>query len=352
MHLLLRTPRTLAAYLLAWLLAGGALAAAWARLVPTDGIGALAFWLPLAALTGVATLAMYAVCRSRPLRPARWISAMSRRGAAVVLLALLVTGASALWNATGPLWGRAGLVTFTSVAWLSFAGAQVVVFALSAQIHDALLAHQIIQAAMTVEAEARLLARESEIKALRRQLDPHFLFNSLNSISSLIHVEPAAARAMTIDLARFFRLSLGLGERERIRLDEELDLVRHYLAIEQRRLGDKLRLSIDADDGCRQAWLPPLVLQPLMENAIKHGIRPLDLGGLIELAAVRAGDRLTLRVSNPVDVTARRDASGLGQGLRHLQQRLQAQYDEPTSVDVDSSDAGRYTVRVSLPWQT
>ena len=351
MHPLLKKPRALATYLLVWLLTGGALAAAWAQLAPTDGIWGLGFWLPLALLTGLAALSLYTVCRSTPLRPARWMSTLSRRAAAALLLALLVTAVAALWNATGTLWGRAGLVTLTPVAWLAFVGAQTLVFALSALIHDALLAQQAMQAAMATEAQARLLAREMEIKALRRQLDPHFLFNSLNSISSLIQIDQAAARAMTIDLAQFFRLSLGLGERQRIRLEEELELVQHYLAIEQRRLGDKLRLSIDADAACRHVWLPPLVLQPLVENAIKHGIRQLDFGGLIELSAVRAGDRLTLRVSNPVHALARRDASGLGQGLRHLHQRLQAQYDEPTAVDVEDT-ADRYTVRVSLPWHT
>jgi two-component system, LytTR family, sensor histidine kinase AlgZ len=350
-HPLLTKPRALGAYVLTWLLAGGALAFAWSRQTPNDDVWVLGFWLPVVLLTGLAALPMYAVCRITPFRPARWMSTLSRRAAAAVLLALLVTAAAALWNASGPLWGRASLVALTPAAWLAFFGAETLVFALSALIHGALLAQQAIQAAMANEAQARLLAREMEIKALRRQLDPHFLFNSLNSISALIQIDQAAARAMTIDLAQFFRLSVGLGERDRIRLEEELELVQHYLAIEQRRLGEKLRLSIDADAACRQAWLPPLVLQPLVENAIKHGIRHLDFGGLIELGAVRSGDLLTLRVSNPVDALARRDASGLGQGLRHLQQRLKTQYDEPTLVDVEGT-AEQYTVRVSLPWQT
>jgi LytS/YehU family sensor histidine kinase len=243
------------------------------------------------------------------------------------------------------------LVALTPPAWLAFLGLQVVVFALSALIHDALLAQQTLQTAAANEAQARLLAREMEIKALRKQLDPHFLFNSLNSISSLIQLDPAAARDLTLDLAKFFRQTVSLGERERIRLDEELELVQHYLAIERCRLGDKLHLAVDVDAACQLAWLPPLVLQPLVENAVKHGIRPLDGGGLIELSARRAGDRLALRVSNPVDAQAPRDASGLGQGLRHLRTRLQTQYDEPAGVEVEST-ADRYTVQVSLPWHT
>jgi two-component system sensor histidine kinase AlgZ len=93
------------------------------------------------------------------------------------------------------------------------------------------------------------------------------------------------------------------------------------------------------------------VLQPLVENAVKHGIRPLDPGGLVELGACRAGNQLVLRVSNPVAALAARDASGLGQGLRHLQARLQTQYGEAGSVDIRNT-ADRFTVQISLPWQT
>ena len=351
MHPLFKHLRGLAAYLLAWLLAAGALGAAWWQQAPAHGARVFGFLLPLALLTGVAALSMYAVCRSFPFRPARWLSTLSRRAAAAALLAAAVSGAAALWNATGTLWGDGGLVSLTPTGWLALVGIETLVFALSALLHDALLGQQALQAAAAHEAQARLLAREMEIKALRQQLDPHFLFNGLNAISALIQLDPAAARAMTIDLAQFFRQTLSLGERERIQLDDELALVQHYLAIEQRRLGSKLRLAIDVDPACRLAWLPPLVLQPLVENAVKHGIRQLDQGGLIELDARRDGARLALRVSNPVAAGAPSDASGLGQGLRHLQARLQTQYDEPARVDVESTP-DRFTVQISLPWQT
>ncbi len=351
MHPLLTHLRGLAAYLSAWMLAGCVLAVASGPHAPGGWAWRLGFMLPLAVLTGMAALAMYPVCRSFPFRPARWLSLLARRAVAAGVLALVVSGAAALWNTTGLLWGRNGLVTLAPPAWLALMGLQAVVFAVSALVHDALLAQQALQAVADNAAQARLLAREMEIKALRKQLDPHFLFNSLNSISALIQLNPAAARAMTVDLASFFRQTLSLGERQRIRLDEELELVQHYLAVEQRRLGDKLQVSVEADAACRRTWLPPLVLQPLVENAIKHGIRPLERGGLIELSARRAGDRLALQVSNPVDAQAPRDATGLGQGLRHLRTRLQTHYDEPAVVDVERT-ADRYTVRVCLPWHT
>ncbi|HET7868330.1 MAG TPA: histidine kinase [Burkholderiaceae bacterium] len=349
MHPLLTHLRGLVAYLSAWVLAGGLLALAWQPEAPAAWTWRLGFLLPLAVFTGMAALALYPVCRSFPFRPARWPGLLARRAVAVGVLALVSGAAAALWNSTGLRWGRDGLVTLPPPAWLALLGVLVVVFAVSALVHDALLAQQALQAAAANEVQARLMAREMELKALRKQLDPHFLFNSLNSISALIPLDPAAARAMTVDLAGFLRQTLSLGERERIRLDEELDLVQHYLAIEQRRLGDKLQVAVEADAACRRAWLPPLVLQPLVENAIKHGIRPLERGGRVDLSARRAGERLVLPVSNPVDAQAPRDATGLGQGLRHLRTRLQTQYDEPAVVDVERT-ADRHTVRVSLPW--
>ncbi len=349
MHPLLRNPRALTTYLLAWLLAGGVIAAAWSSAQPSRLVWALAFALPVALLTGACALLPFYVCLGFPLRPARWISAFSRRFAAALALTLLVVGAAAIWNASGMVLGRAALLELTPAAWLAFAGITLVVFLLSALIHDALLAQQSAQAAAATEAQARLLAREMEIKALRHQIDPHFLFNCLNSISALTERDPAAARAMTIDLAQYFRQTLALGAREHIQLEDELDLVERYLTIEQRRLGDKLRLSLDVDSGCRAAWLPPLVLQPLVENAIKHGIRHLDAGGTIELAARRLGDRLDLRVSNPVESSARRDASGLGQGLRHLQARLQAQCPGAARVEIEDLP-DRFSVHLVLPW--
>jgi len=350
-HPLLTHLRGLAAYLLAWMLAGLALAAALAQTGAADWAWALAFAVPTAVVTGLAALAMYAVCRSRPLRPARWLSAMARRAAAALLLAVLVGVVASLWNAVGLVFERQGLVTLQPAAWVALIGLLALVFIVSALTHDALLAQQALQEAAATEARARLHAREMELQALRNQIDPHFLFNSLNSISALTQLDASAARAMTIDLAQFFRLTLSLGGRDRIPLADELELVQRYLAIEQRRLGDKLHLAIEADAECNAALLPPLTLQPLVENAIKHGIRLLDEGGLIELRAQHQASRLALSVCNPVEAGAAQDATGLGQGLRHLRERLAAQYAEPTFVDV-VQQPGRFTVNISLPWHT
>jgi hypothetical protein len=350
-HPLLTHLRGLAAYLLAWMLAGGAAAAA---LVSSGGPAwgwALAFCVPVAGLTAMAALALYYVCRSRPLKPARWVSALTARAAAAAVLAVLVAATAALWDATGLAFGRAALVTLPPAAWIGSIAAWAMVFALSALAHDALLAQQALQEAAELQTRASLHAREMELQALRSQVDPHFLFNSLNSISALTAIDAAAARAMTIDLAQFFRQSLATNGRDRIRLDEEIGLVERYVAIERRRLGDKLSLELQADDDCLQALVPPLLLQPLVENAVKHGVRLLDEGGRIEVHARRDGTRLELRVSNPTEEAAPRDATGLGQGLRLLQARLDAHCAEPAFVEVERG-AQQFTVRISLPWQT
>ncbi len=349
MHPLLKSPRALAAYLLSWLLAGAIVAVAWSSRRPSELVWALTFALPVALLTGISALTLFYVCLGFALRPAQWMSGLLRRIAAAVVLALVVAGAAVLWNATGTLFGRVALVGVAPPGWFGLVGISMVIFLLSALIHDVLLVQQAAQAAAASEAEARLLAREMEVRALRNQIDPHFLFNCLNSISALTQRDPSAARAMTIDLAEFFRQTLAMGERERIRLDDELGLIECYVAIEQRRLGDKLCMNLDVDADCRAAWLPPLVLQPLVENAIKHGIKSLEHGGTIELAARHLGDRLDLRVSNPVDASARRDASGLGQGLSHLQARLQAQCPGADRVEVEQLP-DRFCVHLALPW--
>ncbi len=351
MHPLLPHLRGLAAYLLAWCLAGTAAAAMLALSGIEGWRWALSFCLPLAGLTALAALAPYPVCRARPLTPARWMSALIHRAAAAIVLAVLVAGAAALWNATGLAFGRPGLVVLPPSAWLGLIGGLVLVFALSALMHDAVLAQRAVQEAAELQARAQLHAREMELKALRSQVDPHFLFNSLNSISALTGIDPAAARAMTIDLAQFFRQALATSGLDHIRLEEDLQFVERYVAIERRRLGDKLSVAIRADPDCLAALVPPLVLQPLVENAIKHGVRLLDDGGQVDVEARRAGTRLELRVSNPMQDTAPHDSTGLGQGLHLLKERLEAHCSEPSFVEVERATR-RFTVRISLPWLT
>src|SRR5258705_6407163 len=138
--------------------------------------------------------------------------------------------------------------------------------------------------AMKAEArvmETTMLARDAEVKALKAQLNPHFLFNSLNSISALTSIDPSRARDMCVLLGDFLRLTLGLGEKASVRFSEELDLVQKYMAIEKVRFGERLKMQQTIQEESKPCLLPPLLVQPLVENAGKHGIPGLREGGEI-----------------------------------------------------------------------
>jgi LytS/YehU family sensor histidine kinase len=179
----------------------------------------------------------------------------------------------------------------------------------------------------TREAEFRILAQDAELRALRAQLNPHFLFNSLNSISALTTIDPAKARTMCILLSDFLRGSLRMGEKRLVSLTEEVDLLKAYLSIEQIRFGSRLQVAWELDPDTLAEPIPALLLQPLVENAIKHGIAGLTEGGVVKVISRREGNVLELRVENPVDEDTP-VVHGLGIGLRQVRSRLQMRFGE------------------------
>src|SRR5258706_2343880 len=192
------------------------------------------------------------------------------------------------------------------------------------------------------EAEARVLetsiqARDAELKALKAQINPHFLFNSLNSISALTSIDPSRARDMCVLLGDFLRLTLGLGEKTSVRFSEELDLLQKYMAIEKVRFGSRLTMLEEIEEDSKSCLLPPLLLQPLVENAVKHGIAALPEGGQVRLAAQRQNGRLAILVENSWDPDSPPRRSG-GLGLKNVQRRLEARYGKDASLRVNNKD--------------
>jgi two-component system sensor histidine kinase AlgZ len=201
-------------------------------------------------------------------------------------------------------------------------------------------------------AEARVLetsvfARDAELKALKAQVNPHFLFNSLNSISALTSSDPARAREMCILLAEFLRMTLGLGERASIPLSEELSLVHRFLAIEKVRFGSRLQMTEEVAEDCKTMLIPPLLLQPLVENAVIHGIANLPDGGSVRLVADCQAGRLSIRVENTFDAEATPSHRN-GMGLQNVRRRLEARYQKLASMRV-TADAAQFQVSLSLP---
>ena len=187
-------------------------------------------------------------------------------------------------------------------------------FWLAAACHYLLIAFEASRDAETRAIELDLLAREAELRALRAQIDPHFIFNSLHSISALTASDPAAARRMCLLLADFLRETLRLGSNSRITLADELALAERFLAIEQVRLGARLQVTRETDPAGGDCLVPPLLLQPLVENAVVHGIAQLVEGGTIRLAATRDGFDADHHAREPLRPRSRaaRAASGSG----------------------------------------
>jgi len=198
------------------------------------------------------------------------------------------------------------------------------------------------------EERLKRLLTEAELKALRTQVDPHFLFNMLNTIADLISTNPEQAERMTVRLAECFRYALAKHSRDLSTLDEELDFARHYLEIEQVRFGDRLRVQLSRGDASGDESIPSLLLQPLLENAIRHGLAPVREGGCVSVLAHREGERLRICVED--DGVGLLAGSRPGVGLRNVQERLRTLYAEAAEFLIGERVGGRGTaVTIVIP---
>ena len=223
----------------------------------------------------------------------------------------------------------------------------VMLYLLAVAFYYVVLALQASQQAEARFMEARMLARDAELKALKAQVNPHFLFNSLNSISALAGSDPAKAREMCILLADFLRRTLGLGEKATIPLEEELSLIRAFLAVEKVRFGSRVRMQEEIAPEVLQVKVPPLLLQPLVENAVLHGIANLIEGGDIRLRATGDGGWVTIVVENTYDPDAparRRN----GVGLANVRQRLETRYGNKATFAI-ATEENWFRVTLGLP---
>jgi len=200
-----------------------------------------------------------------------------------------------------------------------------------------------------VELEKRLV--QAKLQALQMQLNPHFLFNSLHSISSLMHQNVEAADRMIMRLGDLLRAALDKSDTQEVTLREELEFLKRYLEIEQIRFGDRLTVNMDVAAEAFDARVPNLILQPLVENAVRHGIEPHAKPGRIELRARRAVDTLVLEVSdNGKGFPASRPAAE-GVGLSNTRARLQTLYGEAHGFELLDAPGGGLLARLTIPFQ-
>ena len=195
--------------------------------------------------------------------------------------------------------------------------------------------------------QAEAAARALELQVLRAQINPHFLFNALNNLRALINEDPARAREMLSRLSNTLRHTLQHSAKERVPLAEELVVVRDYVALEQLHHEDRLQVRWDIDPATEGASLPPMILQLLVENAIKHGIARTVGGGVLEIVLRRQGARLQIEVSNPGVWVEGGAQSSTGLGLPHLRERLKLAGGEGADCRIAAAD-GRVRVTVEL----
>ncbi len=346
MHPILGHPQRLRLLLLGCGLVGVLLGIVVRPLFGVPWREAFVFGLPIGLMAVPVSLSAWYLCRALPLdRTGPFRVVLTALGAAVIT--------ASLWAGLGRLWwqslGRLGFdVTIDGVGGLFalLGGVGAFGYLLAVAVQYSIQASDDSADAARRVLEVQVAQRDAELRALRAQLNPHFLFNSLNSIAGLVGPDPERARRMCQLLGDFLRDSLTLGGTARVPLSREVALAQQYLSIEQVRFGARLqvRTSIAAD--AVEVPVPPLILQPLVENAVRHGIATRLEGGTIEIEAARTGARLHIVVTNPRDADARRRGTGLG--LDNVRRRLAAAFGDEAAMAVEGAEE-RYKVAVTIP---
>ncbi|HUI81529.1 MAG TPA: histidine kinase [Bryobacteraceae bacterium] len=352
MHPILARRERLVIYLLVWVVIGVLLEALLMTAGHTGWLETLSLVAPLCVIYALFCLAAWYPVAAIPIEG---MDVVPRALVAHLTAALLL---SIVWTALGAglayLLGQAryfsGFYTRFRAQVPLLLGAGVLLYLLSVVLHYALVAFEASRQAEKREDEARVLARDAELKALKAQVNPHFLFNSLNSISALTSVDPSRAREMCILLSEFLRTTLGLGEKAAIPLEEELSLIRSFLAVEKVRFGARLCVEEAIAPECLSLFVPPLLLQPLVENAVGHGIGNLLEGGVIRLEARIEGDRLVIVVANSYDPDSVRSHRN-GLGLANVRNRIQMRYGSIGALHVRTAD-DRFEVEIAIPAET
>ncbi|HUP46437.1 MAG TPA: histidine kinase [Thermoanaerobaculia bacterium] len=326
-------------------LAGAALAAS-AFLLSRGGVNpgvALMASLPPAVLLGFLALAARYPCRTMPLR---------RSSATRVVFTHLASAAvaGALWVLAWETWLRS-FVRITSIQVTPdltlLAALALMLYLVAVAMHYLVFELEAAREAEEAALRYEVLAREAELKAFKAQIDPHFLFNSLNAVASLCGSRPQDARQMSQLLADFFRQTLRLGGLERVTLSQEIDLVSRYLAIEKIRFGDRLAVLVEVEDAVRDVIVPPLILQPLVENAVRHGIASMLDGGTVTVTATARDGAVAIVVENPADPD-RSGGAGEGIGLANVRGRLGAFFGGRGSMRAREA-GGQYRVEIEVP---
>ncbi|HEY6548434.1 MAG TPA: histidine kinase [Vicinamibacteria bacterium] len=349
MQPILSDRRHLIAYVAAWEVLGALIALLLALTDRFSWVEALVLALPLSALYAFICLGAFWVCRATPLTTAGLARVMGAQLAAAALSSLVLFQAALGWaglldrTALFPRPLREQADTLVPL----LLGMGVALYLLSAAGHYLMAAFAASRRAETEALKYQVLSREAELRALRAQLHPHFLFNSLNSISALVGARPDEARRVCLLLADLLRQSLSAGKHDFATLGQELALVRSYLAVEKVRFGERLLVEEQIEAAAEACRVPSLLLQPLAENAVTHGIAALLEGGTVRVRAELRSGELVVALENPRDEAAR-SRPGTGLGLDSVRRRLDAVYGREATVAV-TREPSSFRVELRLP---
>ncbi len=348
MHPILFQRERFLLYLAAWGVIAIILAALAVPISTLTWGESFAITIPMSLLYAFICMTSFYLCRAFPLRSTDY-----PRLFGIYLLASILS--SGLWIMVTRGWGFTlqRILLFPpltdqneAIIHLFFLNG-ILLFILSVFMHYLMIAVDESTARGKLALQQSVLAREAELRALKAQIHPHFLFNSLNSISALTTANPQAAREMSIRLAGFLRRTLRFGATDRVPLADEIALMDDYLEIEKTRVGDRLRFEKRIDERLFRCLIPPLLLQPLIENAVNHGIAQRPEGGTISLQGDLIGERIRIRITNPVDpeyVPSKK--SGLG--LENVKKRLAAIHGPEGRLQTDLTP-GLFVVELSAP---
>lgn len=346
MHPLFASARRFGLYVLAWQLP--ALLISYLLLVSArlSVAEVLLICEPLCTLYAIVCLSPWYLCRVLPLRttPVWKLVGEHLLAAAVIAFFWMRLGAALAAGLSG--W-RPGLDTRLAPQLPFLFGVGVLLYSLAVALHYTYIELEAGRDAVRREHVARVLAREAELKALKAQINPHFLFNCLNSISALTSISPEEAREMCIRLSDFLRNTLRLGEKTAIPFADELALVRTYLEVEQVRFGSRLRVEQKIEVACEDCVVPPLLLQPLVENAVKHGVASLVDGGFIRIRAWCEDALLRIVVENNFDPESP-SPKRTGLGLANVRSRIETRHGGRGSMNVTVAGT-LHRVEVAMP---
>ncbi|HET9481469.1 MAG TPA: histidine kinase [Candidatus Polarisedimenticolia bacterium] len=349
--------------------------AAWLALVAASGLlmflyrhlavltegGSDSFLKPLITeMTGALTAGLLffpvrALVRRAPLRRGARLARLPLYAAAVLLFGVVAT--TSMWGMREVLWRLAGFGDYDygimPLRYLMEFPMQVILFSIMVGAIHAAEAFRRARERELHAAELEGSLARAQLRNLRLQLQPHFLFNALNTISATMYTDPAAADEMLDQLSGLLRASLRTARRDEVTLREELELLGHYLSILRARFGDRLSVTIEAGEELAPALVPSLLLQPLVENAVRHGGAERDGRGQVRIRAARRGARLRLEIEDDgPGCPPWRDPLRSGVGLSATADRLGLLYAGHHVFEAGSRPGGGFRVMMEIPFHT